>query len=76
MKLLYIVNCAGGKKVTPDHEKILAATPACMMHLPVCTYHLRFNRRLSFWVQVLTLFVKRRLQTSPLLMDLTPLATH
>ncbi len=37
MVLLYIVNCPGGKKVTPDHEKILAATPACIFQLALIT---------------------------------------
>jgi hypothetical protein len=37
MELLYIVNCPGGKKVTPDHEKILAGTPACIFQLALIT---------------------------------------
>ena len=37
MVLLYIVNCPGGKKVTPDHEKILVATPARIFQFALTT---------------------------------------
>ena len=37
MELLYIVNCPGGKKVTPDHKMILAVTPACIFQLALIT---------------------------------------
>ena len=37
MKLLDIVNCTGGKKVTPDHGKILAATPARIFQFGLIT---------------------------------------